>query len=278
MEDMEESSEDKNQNCHSEPQEIIDKKKRKCNWPAWIQALSAVALVFFTYLLTYYANTQYKATLRAVDLSNDSVTIARETLKSGEKTQADTLAEMKAQSRAMQSYSDSVRESIKIAERGMKISEKNIKLIEEQFRLEQRPWLQVANIKFHTKLENNKESKFSLEIMNVGKTPAQNVRFKSVYHILEKGKPDDIAEIPSGHVDVSIGPGRYIEEMAIFEPLTREVVKGIEDGTMTLKILLTIKYKDIFDINKDHETGFCGEYDPKYGLQLVICESGNYMR
>ena len=246
--------------------------KTRTNWPAWIQAISAIALVVFTFFLTHYSS-------RAVRLTGDSVKISRETLESAKAVQDNTLAEMKAQSKAMQDSADAIMKSVEMAARGIAISEKNVKLIEEQFRIEQRPWIQVKDVKLENELEANKTCRFNLTMVNDGKTPAQHVKFTVTFrdHVHGKTYSKTFPGFTGG--SISIGPRRSVSQPGSIDAkvVKQEIIDGIKSGTHVFEITLEVTYKDIFDSKKWYRTGYCGFYVPVYGLEFLTCKEGNYM-
>ncbi len=71
------------------------------NFPVWIEAACAVALVIITWCYTHYASQQAGAAIKAANAAKDAADIAACALQSSNASFDETLGQMKAQSKAM---------------------------------------------------------------------------------------------------------------------------------------------------------------------------------
>ncbi len=142
-----------------------------------------------------------------------------------------------------------------------------------QFRIEERPYVSIENMRFDPPLEQSHEpATIKLDFHNAGHTPALKATFTVDVFVDNKRTaqlPRDFAAeltIPSDRNSASSvniwirGPGDY---------------DGIVAGTRRISIKGEITYFDIFQ--ESHPTTFCAVYDAKVTKQWVFCP-GNGIR
>jgi hypothetical protein len=159
-----------------------------------------------------------------------------------------------------------------------KKADESIKATRDSMRLDQRAWVVVKDVKFENELKVDEINRFSLTFLNVGKTPAQHVRFKYTSRVHMPGKPDIVMHVPSDE-DISIGPGTKLVVHGNTLPprLNQADINGLESGTIVLTLYVELTYQDVFKEGKLHKTAYCGFYKPENKPDFTICNSGNYI-
>jgi len=161
-----------------------------------------------------------------------------------------------------------------------KKADESIKATINSMRLDQRAWVVVKDVKFENELKAGVVNRFNLTFLNVGKTPANHVRFKYTSRIDRQGKPGIVRPVPSDeYEDLSLGPGtKFVVYGNILPPILDQVeIDGIESGIIVLTLSVVVTYQDIFGGGNFHKTAYCGFYKPENKPQFTICNRGNYM-
>jgi hypothetical protein len=146
----------------------------------------------------------------------------------------------------------------------------------ENARLDQRPWIVVANVKWESELKAGETNLFAVTIRNAGKTPAQHVRAKYTTRI---DKPEGYIVDHMDGEELAIGPaGVFVWSGSIVPPrLTQEALTSLESGTHVLTIVAEITYQDVFGGGKLHRTRSCNYYKAENKPYFTPCDTGNYI-
>lgn len=142
---------------------------------------------------------------------------------------------------------------------------------ERTFRIEERPYVSLENIRFDPPLEQNHlPATIKWDFHNAGKTPALKVTF-TIDGFFDNTK---IAEAPRDFdSEMTIASDRSTGgqiRILIQGPGDFERIMG---GTERFSIKGTITYWDIF--KESHPTTFCAVYDPKSTRAWVYCPGGD---
>jgi len=164
----------------------------------------------------------------------------------------------------------------------MKGQLEEMKATTDSMRLDQRAWVVVKDVKFENELKVGEINRFSLTFINVGKTPAQRVRFKYTSRVHMSGKPDIVTPVPSDeYKDLSLGPGtKFVVSGNTLPPrLNQADVVGLESGSIVFTLSVEVTYQDVFreEKKKLHKTTYCGFYKPENKPDFTLCNSGNYV-
>ena len=230
------------------------------DWPSWIQAISTIAIVFVT---TYYA---YCARQQVRQMES-SVKESRTMREESNTTSSKILAEMGEQSKAIQELAAMNKKTVELADR-------SIKATQEQFRLEQRAWITLTMLGFTETLNSKKIMRIAFTIKNIGKTPAQHVKYMFVYWI--RGAEGPATNI-SDAVEICVAPGEeIIARPYLMSIIPQQQVDLIESGEYTFGILVRSTYFDIYNLSKSRVTSICANYNATDKC-FSFCDSGGEM-
>jgi len=176
--------------------------------------------------------------------------------------------------------SQQVREMKKAVEFNKKyvdIAAQSLNSIEDHFKLEQRAWLTIEEIKFRNELKANEPNYIDLKIINAGKTPALRVRFKYKTYFKGQPQPNAMVEEINGPGEASYGPNSEYNISLVTAPLTQTKINALQSGKEILYFNIEIIYFDIFNNETVHHTTACGFYNGSSKTQFSLCDSGNNM-
>ncbi len=155
-----------------------DNKEQK--WPHRIQAGCAILLVIITFLYTYYAREQAAHMEAAVRMAKGQVTemknavkVAKEASDANTQSMKNTLAQMKAQSKAMRDVNTAANKQITVMS-------SQVAIMQKQFETTYRPWIKVdlepsGPIVF---TGTQFETTFDVVMKNVGRSVATQVKVR----------------------------------------------------------------------------------------------------
>ncbi|OFW42399.1 MAG: hypothetical protein A3J28_14660 [Acidobacteria bacterium RIFCSPLOWO2_12_FULL_60_22] len=242
----------------------------KINWPAWIQAGCGIAIVIITGFYTHYASQQVEKMKDAVKISGDAVQIAKDTFKTGNESAANTLTEMKAQSKAMQDAASAAQSQAEASKRALDASI-------EASRNDQRAWVGIRNVIKPTpaQLADEGTFEFGVNVYNVGKSPAfglkmqlgsgdvlSGVKFEPFYNLITHTEPESAAIIP---------PDGYVV-MSIALPMDRQRIERLKNRIRVFYLFGRMEYQDT--AKRVHHTTFCLWLRPDLA-SFAVCETYN---
>jgi hypothetical protein len=143
----------------------------------------------------------------------------------------------------------------------------------EASRLDQRAWLAVKEVRIESELALNEPLRYSINLVNTGKTPALDVRFVELRSGNNEATIDELAPPRDRGV---VAPGNNIKVFGRSNRLDQPTTKAIQDGTIRLYISGTIEYWDIFKTKPRH-TRFCVYYPTSAPPNFFNCTDGNTM-
>lgn len=184
----------------------------------------------------------------------------------------------KVQADAAKTASEAALKTAEATQQMAKKADESIKATRDSMRLDQRAWIVVKDVKFNNQLKVGEINRFSLTFLNVGKTPAEHVRFKYTSRVRMPGKPDIVMPVPSDE-DLSLGPGTKFVAHGNTVPLklNQADIDGLESGIIVLTLIVEVTYQDVFRGGKLHKTAYCGFYKPENKPDFTLCNSGNYI-
>ncbi len=196
-------------------------------------------------------------------------------------TDTHVLAEAaKVQADAAKTATEAALRAAEATQQIAKKADESIKATINSMRLDQRAWVVVKDVKFENELKAGKVNRFNLTFLNVGKTPANHVRFKYTSRIDRPGKSGIVRPVTSDeYEDLSLGPGtKFVVYGNTLPPILDQAeIDGIESGIVVLTLSVEVTYQGIFEGGKLHKTAYCGSYKPENKPGFTICNSGNYM-
>lgn len=178
------------------------------------------------------------------------------------KTMNDTYGEIKTQTTAAQRAAEAASRSADAAKTSVDNSDRN-------FRIQERPYVVVKNVKFDTPLKAGSMG-IAVIVDNSGHTPALKVTYAGALYI-DKTKVE--GKLTAGEGESVIGSQMPTEKhysLDISEPDASRITNN-----SVLKLEGIIRYTDIF--NDWHPTTYCFVYDSKQKL-FKFCPSGNDVR
>lgn len=184
----------------------------------------------------------------------------------------------KVQADAAKTTAEAALKTAEATQQMAKKADESIKATRDSMRLDQRAWIVVKDVKFNNELKVGEINRFSLTFLNVGKTPAEHVRFKYTSRVRMSGKPDIVMPIPSDE-DLSLAPGTKFVVSGNTVPLklNQADIDGFESGIIILTLTVEVTYQDVFRERKLHKTAYCGFYKPENKPDFTLCNSGNYI-
>ena len=213
------------------------------------------------YLLREYT----RLTGISADAATKAAKAAEGSLKSGNESFEKTLTEMKRQSSAMKEGGAAAKSSSETAAKTLVANEK-------AFLAQERPYVNVDEIRLTDPIAKNQRIRFVLKLMNSGKTPALALESFVDPHLgMPHGRHQITKDTLASGDKVIIGAstGREANFSACLEAGAAD---NINAGKTAFVIWGTVTYSDIFKQN--HRSWFCGYWNVKDGA-MRFCPEGN---
>jgi len=245
-----------------------------------VEILTFLAIVAYAIIAYYQWSSLREATQaskKSADAATSAARIAGDTLKSGNESSKNILAEMGKQSAAMQKAADAAKNQADTSTRALNATI-------AQSRLDQRAWLgtpftiepEFRDSGKRVYLKVGERPNFAVQIANSGKSIARNVTVQVDFKIIgrqEPFAPTYRVPIPGSSVTVLL-PGAHVSigTGVIPAATTQNEVDDIVSGSKVLYVYGSIVYEDIF--RESHHSNFCLHLDPKL-TNFAVCPTYN---
>jgi hypothetical protein len=242
-------------------------KKPGIDKPAWIQAMSTVAIVCITAFYTYYAHRSATASIRAANAAKAAADVAKNTFDQNKDFADSTLREMKKQSTAMQDAATAAKSQAATSQTALDAAS-------AASQLDQRAWVS-ANVSA-PKIEFDKPAIMMVSTSNSGKTFACRAVITS-YTRFASHELTTLEELKRGM------PVREPASVALLAPnvtyQTTITVPSEDIPKIEQRLGLNgftyvwgdISYNDVF--RKPHVTQYCGYRSQASGsIEFLQCK------
>jgi hypothetical protein len=167
--------------------------------------------------------------------------------------------------------------SSRTARESVTLTQQNIKWNRDVYAMNERPWAGVKEVVLTEPLRSGHAATVSVVIINIGKTPVQNMELSSSFTLMdtfadEKTKFDTGS--PGNGSNGILFPGterRTIDSTP--EVLSRTDIAALAEGKLFLYEAGTLDYEDAF--HQKHVTQFCYMYRPDLAPRFAFCPHGN---
>jgi len=243
----------------------------------WIPLRDFILEIVVIGLIGWEIHVGYQQERQQSDNFDKQQTILKN-LNESSKATADTLVSLK---QTTDSELAAMKESTGLSERSAKASEASAVTSAKALHMSERAYL-TTTIALFEPFKVGETRNFIATVLNSGRTPAVEVKSKSLAVAVPKGATEEVAhtialaKLDLGAVFTStsiVAAGQQIAQSVNAQnPLTDEQVSAIADGRVRVYAFISVEYKDLFD--HLHHTEVCSVYEP-LTKQMIICAAFN---
>jgi hypothetical protein len=255
----------------------------RIRWQTWVSVISlvvALSSALFTWQLVRVGDRQAKAAEHQAKIAEDALSDARTTAAS--QRQDVELSRKAAQdsAKAAQDLAKGMERSARAAESSAEAGKEALRLNRRALILSNQPDVVALNSRLSQQLAPGNAPEINTQLVNLGKGAALKLENRAWIFVSPKRtfqyppvNSPSVSDLPPG--------GGNLQNLALKLPfpLTAELIKAIENGTLILYVYgLSEYYDNTLDKPRKDTLHWCVYYDPTKTdkLPLVVCPEHNY--